>query len=218
MTTQTTTDALTQATATYLARKDRTAHPTGEFDKRGRWYASATESQSCCAGIRTPSAAYPYSEMIHCRTIEHVAALHGVEAAALRRAVRAARPPARPRREGGDDYYKAVALVDGRLLSIYDGDTEYRVGETLSEPAHQGHGGGYYAYATPEQAALADVPSDSTLRDAPRVIIRVRGEGSYCRYDGDKLSFSRLTPLEIVGVPDVDYGLWPIVRIVPLTS
>lgn len=76
------------AAAAYLARRDRQAHPQGRFDRRGRWFASAAERQSCCGAIRTPSAAYPYSEMTHCRTAEHVARLHGVDATALRRAAR----------------------------------------------------------------------------------------------------------------------------------
>lgn len=103
------------------------------------------------------------------------------------------------RREGGDTYYKAVAVADdGRLLSLFDGETEYRIGETLRERAGQGHTGGYYAYPTIEAARDAAVPDSSVLRDAPRAILRVRTEGSYCRYDNGKLAFSALTPLEVI--------------------
>ena len=76
------------AAAAYIARRDRAVNPDGRFDRRGRWTASASERQTCCLYIRTPSAAYPYSEMTHCRTAEHVARLHGVDATDVRRAAR----------------------------------------------------------------------------------------------------------------------------------
>lgn len=102
------------------------------------------------------------------------------------------------RREGGDDYYKAVAVTeDGRYVSIFDGATEYAIGVTLHERAQQGHSGGFYAYPTIEAALDADVPPSSALYRAPRVILRVRAEGAYCRYDNGKLAFSRLTPLAV---------------------
>jgi len=56
----------------YRDRKDRVAHPEGEFDGGGRFYPSETEEQECCAEIRSPSRAYPYSLMVHCRTLKHV--------------------------------------------------------------------------------------------------------------------------------------------------
>ena len=52
-------------------RQDRKTHPAGNFDNAGRFYLAP--SLSCCSGIRTPSRAYPYSEMAHGRTIVHVA-------------------------------------------------------------------------------------------------------------------------------------------------
>ena len=101
-------------------------------------------------------------------------------------------------REGGDSYYKAVAVDGERLLSIFDGRTEYRIGETLVEPVRKGHGGGFYVYPSLEAALDVEVPPDSMLRRAPRAIIRVRAEGQYTRYDNGKLAFSRVTPLEVV--------------------
>ena len=78
--------AMESAVRDYLARKNRTAHPDGEFDKRGRWYPDAHEQRECCSGISQPTASYPYPLMIHCRTVEHVATLHGVDVSSLRRA------------------------------------------------------------------------------------------------------------------------------------
>lgn len=187
--------SLEAALSTYLARQDRREHPDGKFDKQGRWDPSEAEGQSCCRAVRSPSRAYPYSLMKHCRSVEHVAALYGVDASALRKAARKARPPAK--REGGDGYFKAVAVVDGRYLSIYDGQTEYVIGQTMTEPARQGHKGGWYCYAGTQSAMQAEVPSNSVLENAPRAILQVRAEGNYCRY-GKKLSFSRLTPIKVV--------------------
>ena len=104
-------------------------------------------------------------------------------------------------REQGE-YYKAVAVVDGRYLSIFDGVTEYRLGETTAQQtARQDHGGGWYVYGTPRAAATAELPDRCALADAPRAILKVRAEGAYCRYGSDhdtsKLAFSRLTPLEV---------------------
>ena len=72
----------------YRDRRDRREHPEGRFDNAMRWYPSHEEQQTCCRTIRTPSRAYPYSLMLHCRTVQHVANLCGVEAGRLRKAAR----------------------------------------------------------------------------------------------------------------------------------
>jgi hypothetical protein len=62
--------------AVYAARKDRSVHPEGEFDKHGRWYPSAREdADGDGSSTRSPSAAWPYSYMLHCRTRKHCAVL-----------------------------------------------------------------------------------------------------------------------------------------------
>jgi hypothetical protein len=54
------------------ARKSRRCHPEGSFDKSSRWYPSARED---CGGdgtnVRRPSASWPYSYMMRCRTRQH---------------------------------------------------------------------------------------------------------------------------------------------------
>ena len=130
--------------------------------------------------------------MTHCRTMQHLAHLYDVDLADLRQAGRKS-----PAREGGENYWKAVAVADdGRWLSIYDGETEYRIGETLIQRPGQRHTGGYYVYASKGEARVAAVPAGSALQHHDRIVLRVRAEGSYCRYDNGKLSFSRITPLE----------------------
>lgn len=79
----------------YIARQERKDHPSGEFDKAGRFYPAGStyggdgeEWQECCAPIRTPSRSWPYTYMTHCRSLPHVANLYGVDAVKLRRKVR----------------------------------------------------------------------------------------------------------------------------------
>ena len=49
--------------------KNREIHPEGTFDKGGRWYP---DMKLECCNVRSPSRAYPYSLMLHCRSWEHV--------------------------------------------------------------------------------------------------------------------------------------------------
>ena len=64
----------------------RVWHPSGDFDNAGRWYP--TNYCDCCESIRSPSRAYPYSLMNHCRTVSHVAREHGIDERRLRWAIR----------------------------------------------------------------------------------------------------------------------------------
>lgn len=72
----------------YLDLKSRKIHPDGSFDKQRRWYPDSDEQCDCCKNIRRPSSSYPFSLMMHCRTAEHVANRHGVDAATLKRAAK----------------------------------------------------------------------------------------------------------------------------------
>lgn len=72
----------------YIKRQSRKSHPIGKFDNGNRWYPSEQEKCPCCANVRTPSRAWPYSYMTHCRTAEHVAHLYGVDAKDIKRLAR----------------------------------------------------------------------------------------------------------------------------------
>ena len=63
------------AQALYADRQARATHPDGRFDTAGRWYPSEPERQPCCEHIRGPSRGWPYSLMLHCRTLRHCRAL-----------------------------------------------------------------------------------------------------------------------------------------------
>jgi hypothetical protein len=188
--------SLAAALEQFRARRARTEHPDGSFDSAGRWYPDAPERRACCKSVRGPSRSHPYSYMIHCRTANHVAALHAVSASELRAAARAESPA---HREGGDNYYKLVALSpEGRYLSLYDG-SEWQIGVMRTERALQSHNGGLYCYSSPEMARSAEVRAKSELLLYPCALLRVRAEGAYCRYEM-KLAFHQLTPLEFISI------------------
>ena len=190
-------EPVAKAAQEFLDLKARRANPDGKFDSAGRWYPD--QEYSCCS-VRSPSRAYPYSLLVHCRTAQHVAAARGVALSELKAAARLiAGPAAAPKREGGDNYYKAVAVrPDGTMISIYDGSTVYAIGVTLNGQARRDHEGGYYCYRSAEEAQAVVVPESSAAADLPRRILRVRAEGNYCVYGNGKLAFSKITPLAIV--------------------
>ena len=88
---------LDEACACYRNRKLRKEHPAGDTDRKSRWYPTQSEHQDCCSFIRRPSTRYPWSLMLHCRTVTHIANLYGVTEAELHQALK---PPKadRPRR------------------------------------------------------------------------------------------------------------------------
>lgn len=65
-------------------RQNRTSHPEGTFNKKGKWVPSAAERRACCMGIRSHS---KYTLMFHCRTPEHVAHLFNVAESNIRAGV-----------------------------------------------------------------------------------------------------------------------------------
>lgn len=63
--------AVIAAAERYARLQARAEHPIGDFDKGQRFHLR--QRYACCAGIRSRSRHYPNSEMIHGRTVEHVA-------------------------------------------------------------------------------------------------------------------------------------------------
>lgn len=71
----------------YLDRKARKAHP--ERDSRNKlFFPSDAEERPCCKSIRTPSRRWPWSLMLHCRTLPHILALTGANPKTTRRIIR----------------------------------------------------------------------------------------------------------------------------------
>lgn len=61
----------------YISRQDRLSHPAGAFDNAKRF--SLAKKYPCCDDIRFPSRRYPYPEMTHGRSLQHVAHEFGLE-------------------------------------------------------------------------------------------------------------------------------------------
>lgn len=80
-----------KAAQEYLNRKSRATHPSGRTDNGGRWLPSESEKCDCCDRIRTPSRAYPWSLMLHCRTAKHIANLYGVSEKELKAELKGAK-------------------------------------------------------------------------------------------------------------------------------
>ena len=72
----------------YYKRLVRDEHPEGEFDNASRWYPNEEEKCDCCYGLRVTSRSYPYSLMVHCRTINHIANLFQVDMTQMKKHIR----------------------------------------------------------------------------------------------------------------------------------
>ena len=101
-----------------------------------------------------------------------------------------------------DFYYKMVAKLDGKFYSIYDSDTEYTMGQVLSQDALPGHAGGYYVYKTTREAVFADVPYKRGGNFiAPRTVIKCICWGDFVVYSNGKMSYSNIMPVGDLGLP-----------------
>ena len=101
-----------------------------------------------------------------------------------------------------DFYYKLVAKIGSQLYSIYDASVEYKTGEVLSQPARSGHRGGYYVYASVQEAIFADVPYKAGGNFiAPRTVVKCVCWGDFVVYNNGKISFSNLMPVADLGLP-----------------
>ena len=77
--------------------------------------------------------------------------------------------------------YKVVAVKKGKLVSVFDGETEYWLGDRM-----QSRRGGaswppldscYFAYPTPELAVQALLPAKSKCLRNPRILVECRVRG-----------------------------------------
>lgn len=96
--------------------------------------------------------------------------------------------------------YKVVAVKDGKYLSLYDGKTEYRLGERLEETAKRGHQGGYYVMESLIDCMEGDIPlpANAVLQRWPhRAILCVEFGGKTIKYK-DKVAASWIRPLYMV--------------------
>ncbi|KAG8462125.1 hypothetical protein KFE25_011575 [Diacronema lutheri] len=98
------------------------------------------------------------------------------------------------------DVYKVVAALGGRLISIFDGQTEYALGVPVHAPA----GEWLYACASYEDAVRAPLPRRSRLRLAPRAVLRCTAWGEQlvaAHGHAAKLATEWLCPEELLPMP-----------------
>jgi len=100
--------------------------------------------------------------------------------------------------------YKVVArLENGRLVSIFDGVTEYKIGETVRDTPRTcpdyddicGYGG-IFVHATREKAEKQLFPDSSAAKNSPRITIR--GEYWGKTNENGKIAAEFFRPLEII--------------------
>lgn len=72
----------------------------------------------------------------------------------------------------------------------------------MSEPVRKDHNGGFYVYATLDEAVFADVPNNKDgLYLAPRTILKCMCWGNKLEYGVGKIAFENLCPVQDMGMP-----------------
>jgi len=170
----------------FKALQSREIHPAGTFDKAGRWYPADSESADCCKGLRSPSRAYPYSLMTHCRTLKHVCTKYGLDYRTVKKVMNAEKPKRKVEKK---IMWKKVAIINGKLQSVYSGE-KYELGRTYVEKVEHNHQGGYFCYSTKEEAEMAVFPDSSVNVDAQKIVVKVEVWGRYVIYSNGKYAFT----------------------------
>lgn len=67
------------AWARYDRRQRRVEHPDGYLDPKGLWLPSAGEQTEMLRNARAPTATYPTSYRVACRSLQHCAELEGAD-------------------------------------------------------------------------------------------------------------------------------------------
>eukprot|EP00960_Hanusia_phi_P061835 764953-Hanusia_phi.AAC.6 len=104
-------------------------------------------------------------------------------------------------------YFKLVALNDkGSYVSIFDGKTEYKVGNAMSQEVKAGHGGGFYVCESLlDLLKLGPLPTRSAMLDAPWAIVKLVGWGKKIKYNEHgkqtKVSITNIVPCSFYPMP-----------------
>lgn len=101
--------------------------------------------------------------------------------------------------------YKLVAQSDNGFVSVWDG-SPWRIGKTRTERATPDHDGGFYYYATIDEALEAAAHNDvfGTAREHKKlVVVEVEASGKHYTHSatyGTKLCASRIRPIREVAM------------------
>lgn len=99
--------------------------------------------------------------------------------------------------------YKLVRLENGRLVSLYDGETEYTIGKRLVQKAVEDHRGGFYSHPSTEQVkSLLEkgnlVPDHCLSPGMSLAMVRCEISGTIVKYPNGKMASTYLTPVEVI--------------------
>lgn len=165
----------------------------------GAWWPHRDERQRCCGWIKPPTKARPFTLLEHCRGAQHIATKYRISERSLRAAIKEG--------DTGGEFYVIAVDRRGQLLSIFEPEVEYRLGETGADRQPMKGRGGYLVFKTVADAMFAkangSVLDRVTLESWPKRIVKVRAEGALTRFKSN-LIFSRITPLEVVNVTQAD--------------
>lgn len=179
----------------FMALQAREINPVGTFDNAGRWYPDVDEKCDCCKSVRSPSRAYPYSLMLHCRSLRHICTKYELDYKEVKKVMNSEKPKRKIQKQ---IMYKKCAWIDGDIKSIYNNET-YERGRTYIDKAKSNHQGGYYCYSTVKEAINAVFPTDSINSDCnKKAIVRVEMWGNSIDYSNGKKAFSYMKIIEIV--------------------
>lgn len=119
--------------------------------------------------------------------------------------------------------YKLVEIANGKLVSLYDGKTEYQVGKRLGEAVNAAttnhynrdgllmadtHNGGYYSHPTAEQVLrlwdAGNLVPDECRETAKRLaLLQCEISGKIVAYNNGKLCSTYIKPMAVVS--EIDY-------------
>lgn len=96
---------------------------------------------------------------------------------------------------------KVVRVAANGYTSLYDGETRYEVGETLTQIAKPEHAGGFYAYRTTDPREMEmrfrfeELVAWRLVTPGTYAVVEVELAGRRLRYDGGKVAASHITIL-----------------------
>lgn len=178
----------------------RIIHPDGTFDKAGRWYPDDNEWSSCCDSIRSPSRSYPYSYMVHCRTLPHIMNKYGLSEEEKKEIKKAMNQKRKEEKEQElkriTKVYKIVAVVNNSYRSVFD-DSSWKLNIKRN-------GRKYYVYKTLEAAKERmtnnNFPDSSVNIDAEKTILECNAYGKVksAHYGNEKYYCINVKPIKRV--------------------
>lgn len=99
--------------------------------------------------------------------------------------------------------YKLVRVDGDKLISLYDGEVEYKLGKRLAQKAADDHQGGWYSHPSVEQvkSLLGGgnlVPSRCLSQGMTLAMLRCEIGGTIIDYPNGKKASTYLTPVEVI--------------------